>query len=155
MSSSPDFTINVNDWTGLKALFSSELIHLIPEECKPESTGQACYENIALSGIDVLKASHHGRKYGYYWKAVRDMAPWLTITSVTEKAYDATSNYRRYSDYTVSLRDTKDIQIMIDDDGRLYYPTHIKEFLKPNTVTQNALSNDFYSSLLSDLLQQR
>jgi len=39
MSSSPGFTTNVNDWAGLKTLYSSELIHFNPEEFKPESTG--------------------------------------------------------------------------------------------------------------------
>lgn len=54
--------------------------------------------------VDVLKASHHGRKTGYYGPAVKAMSPWLTITSVAEAEHDATPSYRRYSDYTVSLR---------------------------------------------------
>ena len=88
-------------------------------------------ENIEVSKIGVLKASHHGRKSGYYGPAVKKMAPWLTITSVTEKQYDATRNYRRYSDYTVSLRDSKDIRIEITDDGKLYYSPDLREYWKP------------------------
>ena len=86
---------------------------------------------IDLPKIDVLKASHHGRKSGYYGPAIKKMSPWLTITSVSEKAYDATQNYRRYSDHTVSLRDTQDIKITIDDDGTLYYPPKIESHWKP------------------------
>ena len=96
-----------------------------------EETWPDIRENIAIPNIDVLKASHHGRKSGYYGPAVKDMSPWLTITSVTEKAHDATQNYRRYSDYTVSLRDTKDIKITIKDDGVLEYPAHLEDHWKP------------------------
>lgn len=84
-----------------------------------------------VSRIHVLKASHHGRPSGYYGSAVKEMAPWLTITSVTERAHDATQNYRRYSDYTVSLRDAKDIKITINDDGTLYYPPHLEDHWRP------------------------
>lgn len=87
--------------------------------------------HIEIPKIDVLKASHHGRRSGYHGPAVKKMSPWLTITSVTEKAHDATRNYRRYSDYTVSLRNAKDIRIKIDDDGTLYYPPHLEEHWKP------------------------
>lgn len=85
---------------------------------------------VYLPKIDVLKASHHGRKSGYYGPTIKKLSPWLTITSVTEKAHDATQNYRRYSDYTVSLRDTQDIKIKIDDDGTLYYPPKIEDHWK-------------------------
>jgi hypothetical protein len=91
-------------------------------------------ENVAVSKIDVLKASHHGRRTGYHGPAVKQMSPWLTITSVTEKAHDATRNYRMYSDYTVSLRDAKDIRIEIADDGTLYYPPHLKNHWKPKVT---------------------
>ncbi len=98
-----------------------------------EETWPDIMDNISLPKIQVLKASHHGRKSGYYGPAVKEMAPWLTITSVTEKAHDATRNYRRYSEHTVSLRDAKDIKITIEDDGMLYYPSHIEEHWKPKT----------------------
>jgi competence protein ComEC len=84
-----------------------------------------------MKGIDVLKASHHGRKSGYYGPAIKEMAPWLTITSVGEAAHDATNNYRRYSTYTVSLRKAGDKRIEISDDGTLYYPRHIEQYWKP------------------------
>ena len=90
-------------------------------------------ENIDIPKISVLNASHHGRKSGYFGPAVKKMSPWLTITSVADKNHDATQNYRRYSDYTVSLRDAKDIKITIGDDGILYYPKHLKEHWKPQT----------------------
>ena len=35
-----------------------------------------------MTGITVLKASHHGRKTGYHQPSVKEMSPWLTITSV-------------------------------------------------------------------------
>jgi hypothetical protein len=84
--------------------------------------------------VDVLKASHHGRKTGYYGPAVKAMSPWLTITSVAEVEYNATPSYRRYSDYTVSLRKAGDIRITIDDDGRMYYdPAAIAQHWKTKT----------------------
>ena len=79
---------------------------------------------------DVLKGSHHGRKSGYYGPAVKAMAPWLTITSVADAEHDATENYRRYSEYTVSLRKAGDILITIADDGTLYYPRGIETHWK-------------------------
>ena len=79
----------------------------------------------------MLKASHHGRKTGYYQPAVKVLAPWLAITSVGEKAYDATDNYRRYAEHTVSLRDAGDVQITIADDGTLYYSPNVAEHWKP------------------------
>lgn len=97
-----------------------------------DDTWSAIYPNIDMTGIDVLKASHHGRKTGYYWPAVKEMSPWLTITSVGEAAHDATRNYRRYSTYTVSLRKAGDIKITIYDNGTLYYyPKEIERYWKP------------------------
>jgi len=84
-----------------------------------------------MAGITILKASHHGRKTGYYGPAVKEMSPWLTITSVGERAHDATNNYRRYSENTVSLRKTGDIEIIIDDEGVLHYPKKIEQYWKP------------------------
>lgn len=65
------------------------------------------------------------------------MSPWLTIPSVTEEAHDATQNYRRYSDYTVSLRDTQDIKIGIDDDGTLYYAPKLENHWRPKLANLN------------------
>jgi beta-lactamase superfamily II metal-dependent hydrolase len=96
-----------------------------------DETWKTIYPQLDLSGIDILKASHHGRKTGYYGPAVKEMSPWLTITSVGERAYDATENYRRYSTHTVSLRKTGDIQITIKDDGTLVYPRNIEDHWKP------------------------
>jgi len=103
---------------------------LLGGDATADETWQDIEFNVPLTKIDVLKASHHGRKSGYYGPVVKQMSPWLTITSVTEKAHDATRNYRYYSDYTVSLRDTKDIKITIDDEGTLHYPAHIEEHWK-------------------------
>jgi len=97
-------------------------------------TWPAIYPNLDMTGIDVLKASHHGRKTGYYRPAVKEMQPWLTITSVGEKAYDATEGYRRYSDYTVSLRQAGDITVTIEDGGRLLYSPNIAQHWKPKTT---------------------
>ena len=88
--------------------------------------------------IDVLKASHHGRESGYYWPAVKQMAPWLTITSVGQKAYDATEKYRRDSDYTVSLRDAGDIKIIVRDDGVIEYPSAIEAHWMLNSTRGEA-----------------
>lgn len=91
----------------------------------------AIYPQIDMTGIDVLKASHHGRKTGYYRPAVEEMSPWLTITSVGEKEHDATESYRRYSKHTVSLRKAGDIRITIQDDGKLLYSPNVAEHWKP------------------------
>ena len=45
--------------------------------------------------------------------------------------YDATENYRRYSKYTVSLRQASDIRITIQDDGKLLYSPNTAEHWKP------------------------
>lgn len=96
-----------------------------------DETWKTIYPHLNMTGISVLKASHHGRKTGYYGPAVKEMSPWLTITSVGEKAYDATDNYRRYSTHTVSLLKAGDITITIDDTGKLLYSNNIKEHWKP------------------------
>jgi beta-lactamase superfamily II metal-dependent hydrolase len=94
-------------------------------------TWPAIYPHLDMTGVNVLKASHHGRKSGYYWPAVKEMSPWLTVTSVGEVAHDATDNYRRYSTHTVSLRDAGDIQITVHDDGRWSYSSNVAQHWKP------------------------
>jgi len=96
-----------------------------------DETWATIYPQLDLSGIAVLKASHHGRKTGYHGPSVKEMSPWLTITSVGEKEHDATESYRRYSTYTVSLRNSGDIQITIEDSGRLLYSSNVEQHWKP------------------------
>ncbi len=96
-----------------------------------DQTWPAIYPELDMKGIDVLKASHHGRKTGCYGPAVKEMSPWLTITSVGEAEHDATDTYRRYSEHTVSLRKCGDIKITIDDTGKLLYSPNIEAHWKP------------------------
>ncbi len=56
-----------------------------------EETWPEIYPQLDMADVDVLKASHHGRKSGYYGPAVEEMSPWLTITSVGEKAHEVVS----------------------------------------------------------------
>ncbi len=91
-------------------------------------------KTIPVGHVDVLKASHHGRRSGYYMPAVKAMSPWLTITSVGEVEHDATPNYRRYSDNTVSLRKSGDIRITIADDGKWYYWPDLAPYWKNKTA---------------------
>ena len=114
----------------LKITFKDKSI-VLGGDATADETWSAIYPKIEMTGIAVLKASHHGRKTGYYGLAVKEMSPWLTITSVGEVAHDATNNYRRYSNHTVSLRKAGDIKITIDDDGTLYYPRKIEQYWKP------------------------
>lgn len=85
------------------------------------------YPTLDMQGIDVLKASHHGRNSGYYQPAVKEMSPWLTITSVGNPDHDATRKYRQYSTHTVSMRKVGDIVITIRDDGTLVYPSNLPD----------------------------
>lgn len=97
-----------------------------------DETWPEIYPYTDMTGIDVLKASHHGRKSGYYRPAVEEMSPWLTITSVgNDRDHDATESYRRYSDYTVSLRKSGDVRITVEDDGMLRYSPNIEEHWRP------------------------
>lgn len=105
-----------------------------------EETWPRIYPHIDMSGISVLKAPHHGRQSGYYQPAVTEMAPWLTITSVGQKAYDATDSYRRYSNYTVSLRDAGNVVITVDDDGQWYYSSNVAEHWKPKLTDANSMA---------------
>ena len=98
-------------------------------------------KTLKLGKIDVLKASHHGRKSGYYGPAVKKLAPWLTITSVGEAAHDATNNYRRYSEHTVSLRKSGDITIRVDETGMLYYSPNIEENWKRKLIESLQITN--------------
>ncbi len=59
------------------------------------------------------------------------MSPWLTITSVGEIEHDATPGYRRYSNYTVSLRKAGDIKITIREDGQWFYWPDLAPYWKP------------------------
>jgi competence protein ComEC len=95
-----------------------------------DETWPAIYPDTNMQGRIVLKASHHGRKTGYHQPSIKEMAPWLTITSVGEKEHDATEHYRRYSDHTVSLRKSGDIALTIDDNGKLWYPPNVAECWK-------------------------
>jgi competence protein ComEC len=103
---------------------------LLGGDATATETWPAIYPEIDMKGIDVLKASHHGRKTGYYQPAVKKMSPWLTITSVGEKEHDATDSYRRYSEYTVSLRKAGDVRITIDDNGKLLYSPNVEDHWK-------------------------
>jgi competence protein ComEC len=100
-----------------------------------DATGEEVWPAIEplLGPVTVLKASHHGRKSGYYGPAVKRMSPWLTITSVGEREYDATSNYRRYSERTVSLRKSGDVSVRIDDDGQWYISPNVEAHWKVKT----------------------
>jgi len=89
------------------------------------------YENCDLSGVSILKASHHGRKSGYHWPSIKKMSPYLTITSVPGTQHDATENYRRYSQYTASLRDTGSFYIEIDHWGDVKIPPEVMNKAKP------------------------
>lgn len=95
-----------------------------------EETWPVIYPYTDMSGISVLKASHHGRKSGFYEPAVAEMSPFLTITSVAARKHDATEQYRRHSVYTVSLRRAGDIIVQIDDSGTLRYSRNIEEHWK-------------------------
>jgi competence protein ComEC len=103
---------------------------VIGGDATAEESWPDIYQSIDLTGVDVLKASHHGRKSGYHRESVKAMSPWLTITSVGDRNHDATDSYRRYSDYTVSLRKSGDIRITIQDDGKLLYSANIEEVWK-------------------------
>jgi hypothetical protein len=62
------------------------------------------------------------------------MSPWLTITSVGQAEHDATDIYRQGTDYTVSLRDTGDVLITINDDRRWNYEPIVAQHWKPTKV---------------------
>jgi competence protein ComEC len=104
---------------------------LLGGDASAEESWPPLFESTVMSDIDVFKASHHGRNSGYHQLSVKEMSPWLTITSVGQKEHDATENYRQYSDYTVSTRFTGDIKITIEDDGTLVYPDVLEQHWRP------------------------
>ncbi len=104
---------------------------LLGGDATVEESWPPIFDTTVMSDIDVLKASHHGRNSGYHQLSVKEMSPWLTITSVGQKEHDATEKYRQYSDYTVSTRFTGDIKITIEDDGMIRYPPVLKEHWRP------------------------
>jgi beta-lactamase superfamily II metal-dependent hydrolase len=116
----------------LKISYAGRAMVLGGDATSDESWPAICAADI-VGHIDVLKASHHGRKSGYYGPAVKAMSPWLTITSVAEAEHDATESYRRYSQHTVSLRKAGDVRITIADDGTLYYSPNAEEHWKSQT----------------------
>ncbi len=99
---------------------------LLGGDATADETWPAILEDIDVGKVDVLKASHHGRKTGFHEPAVQKMSPWLTITSVDDPEHDASDLYRKHSDKTVSLNDAGDIKITIRDDGKLIYPSKIE-----------------------------
>ena len=117
----------------LKISFMGHSI-ILGGDATADETWSTIYPETNMTGISVFKASHHGRRSGYHGPSVKEMSPWLTITSVANKDHDATQNYRRYSQHTVSLRDAGDIVITIDDSGQLYYSGHIENHWKDKIV---------------------
>lgn len=104
---------------------------LLGGDATAEQTWPEVYPTTAMGDVSILKASHHGRNSGYHQPSVKEMSPWLTITSVGQKEHDATEKYRQYSDYTVSTRFTGNIKITIDDAGTIHYPANLKEHWRP------------------------
>jgi competence protein ComEC len=104
---------------------------LLGGDATAEESWPPIFETTVMSDIDILKASHHGRNSGYHQQSVKEMSPWLTITSVGQKEHDATEKYRQYSDHTVSTRFTGDIKITIEDDGTVRYPAGIENHWRP------------------------
>jgi beta-lactamase superfamily II metal-dependent hydrolase len=102
----------------LKVSFGGRSV-VLGGDATSQQTWKTIYPETTMTGISVLKASHHGRKSGFHWPSVKEMAPWLTITSVGEVEHDATDRYRRYSTHTVSLRKSGDIRITLHEDGNL------------------------------------
>ncbi len=66
-----------------------------------EETWEQIYEarRRTMPKINLLKAPHHGRKSGYYWPAVKAMAPDYTVVSVGKlrRREDASASYERHS----------------------------------------------------------
>jgi competence protein ComEC len=66
-----------------------------------EATWKKLYDRYQgnLPKIQLLKASHHGRKSGYHMPSVRAMNPDLTVVSVGElkDKHDAAASYEKFS----------------------------------------------------------
>jgi len=76
--------------------------------------------DIALGGVSVLKASHHGRHSGFHEPAVEIMKPALTVLSVGKKPEtDAHQDYTKHSDMVWSTRWKGNVTIRIDDHGNV------------------------------------
>ena len=62
-------------------------------------------ENEWDMSVDILKASHHGRKSGYHQPSVKEMSPQYTIVSTGQKdKHDASQLYGQYSLDVLSTR---------------------------------------------------
>jgi competence protein ComEC len=106
---------------------------LLGGDATTDETWSEIFPSTPMADISILKASHHGRNSGYHQPSVKEMSPWLTITSVGDTQHDATKKYRQYSDYTVSMRKTGDIAVTIKDDGTIVYPDKLTEYWQAKT----------------------
>jgi beta-lactamase superfamily II metal-dependent hydrolase len=71
-----------------------------------------------ISGVDILKASHHGRDSGYHQPSLNLMRPQYTVVSVGKKPKtDSSNKYRNYSEKTWSTRWKGNIVFSIDSNG--------------------------------------
>lgn len=113
----------------LKITYAGRVI-VLGGDATADDTWPEIWPSVSMSGVNVLKASHHGRNSGYHQPSVKEMSPWLTITSVGQSEHDATRRYRQYSEHTVSMRSFGDIKITIGDDGTLYYPPGLDQHWK-------------------------
>lgn len=95
----------------------------------------AIYSGTNMTNISVLKASHHGRLTGYHQPSVKEMSPWLTITSVEDEDHEATPRYRQYSNRTVSLRKAGDITVTVADDDKWYISSNAESVWKDKLGT--------------------
>lgn len=107
---------------------------LLGGDATEEHSWPDIFGRVVLPRASILKASHHGRRTGYYQPAVKALSPWLTITSVGQAEHDATELYRQYSDYTVSLRDTGDIRVTIHENGQWFYEPSLPPHWKPKKI---------------------
>jgi beta-lactamase superfamily II metal-dependent hydrolase len=69
--------------------------------------------------VNLLKASHHGRRSGYHYESVKAMNPDLTVLSVGEltKKDDATASYERFNKGSYSTLDHGNIIAKCWDNG--------------------------------------
>lgn len=78
--------------------------------------------------VNLLKASHHGRKSGYYQPAVKAMSPQYTVISVGKKTEtDASDLYGQYSKvFSTRYHGTITAKCWLDGDIWLYDHTDIR-----------------------------